>query len=257
MAQANSQVRSTSDKSSWKAIITIGLPIAVILLLLGVFSTPKAAVAPKPQSASVHKTTTVVNRQTHTLSSPDLVHEILRTHPHPNVRGEFYQMIVDNKMGISWYTGSSAAFVLIPVELIGTSGGTPTDDLFPALFVDPKILRPELRAVAQLILYHEFVHYEQWRDGRIPEDAFVLKPLASRASLQDTCTKKWYAEAEAYHRACAFARETGLIEQIDEGSQTDRVCRATEETFTHILRENLVHSGDRVAAKCSAVWTTM
>ena len=256
MAQAHQQTRSISDKSTFRVITEILFVPIIILALIIICSSPRADGTTTSHSASEHKTTAVVHKQAQTLPSLDLIQELLRTHPHPDVRGEFYEMVRDGKMKTFWTQGASAAFGLIPANTSRRSEMTQTAGLSPVLLVNPKILPPANRASTQLSLYHEFVHYEQWRDGRMPIETFIPKKIGFGEEAREACTKKWHAEVEAYHQECAYARKSNLLTQIDTRSELFHLCDSSQEAFEETLRVTLVRN-ETLGAACATTWASL
>lgn len=120
----------------------------------------------------------------------------------------------------------------------------------PFIYLRNRLLVPEMEKYAQLVIYHEYVHYQQWLSGKIDNgsdvsrDEFVKWDAPTQA---DYCKKIWYAELEAYQKECEFARA------IDTSAEDD-VCddKSTTQT-THRIEGNLLaHRGQTM--NCSIVW---
>jgi hypothetical protein len=186
------------------------------------------------------------------------VKEILRTHPHPDVRGEFYRMVLrgDFRVSPQEQMGADAGFVPVAAEVIRLYGHKPRAAFTPVIHVDTIILRPEYKARAQLVLYHEYVHYEQWRDGRLVDDPSLGDPNESDFAHLDSCKKKWYAEAEAYHKTCLFGRQSGLVDQLGSDETLATICGAEGSAFHATLRHTLLYDGAS-AGNCADIWSTI
>lgn len=187
----------------------------------------------------------------------DPLEELFATHPHPGVSGEFYDLIENHQILLSHTASNDAEFMLVPREKMLIAGVVTDNALTPVLNLNPGFqARGERHVISQLVIYHEYVHYDQWRSGRTPEETFVLLPLKSSEPTRDMCTKKWYAEVDAYHKECVFARETGLIEQISADMTLGRICGATEETFDSVLRHTL-EIADNGGEMCAQIWESL
>jgi hypothetical protein len=128
---------------------------------------------------------------------------LLATHPTPGVRTELYDAIKNGDVAITWTDDYPAAFMLVPKQVI-ISSEYDTHDLQPVLMIRPQTLIGN-KDYAQMVLFHEYVHFRQWKYKTLPEDTFLFEPLESSKNPADRCTKKWRAELEAYHKECEFA----------------------------------------------------
>jgi|GEM_PF-6210808 len=192
------------------------------------------------------------------ISEQDAFQQLIVTHPDEEVRTDLYRLIATGHLWISHTArGHAAAFSLVPASQI--PGVRFPSDITHVPFLN---LAPDFDdyyrtsggvASAQLVIFHEYVHYKQWRDGLLPEDTFFLQPVSAQ-DLEETCTKKWHAEVDAYHKECEFAREIGLSDRLLGGM--DVACHATEDRFTSTLREVLVQE-DPSGASCASVWREM
>ncbi|MFA4845721.1 MAG: hypothetical protein WC654_04140 [Patescibacteria group bacterium] len=248
MAQVNSQIRS-KPKITWGWVI---LSVIVTLSLLCVFWTPKTEGMTTPQSVSAHART----RRTSALAQ---IEELLRTHPHPDVRGEFYEMVRRGDFILNPLEnyGGDAGFIPMDAQTLHQSGYKPKGALTPVMHVWTVILQPEYKARAQLVLYHEFVHYQQWRDGQWWEgDLSLASQEESDVAHKNACMKKWYAEVEVYHKMCVLGRTTGLTDALGSDEPLATICGAKEDAFQSTLHEILMPDGAS-AGICSDVWSTL
>jgi len=134
---------------------------------------------------------------------------------------------------------------------------TPTPDgtLFPIITFQPAFISAAQQDTgantqAQLVIYHEFAHYLQWQSGAFPDETFMPERMAIN---RDVCTKKWYAERDAYHQECEFARENGLLDRLDPNSGLTAICRTSLEEFDDNLKR-ILPRGDASAAACVTYW---
>ncbi|MBI2474985.1 hypothetical protein HYV69_01005 [Candidatus Uhrbacteria bacterium] len=129
---------------------------------------------------------------------------LLATHPTPGIRTKLYKAIEDTEVAVSWTDDYAAAFMLVPKKMISSSESD-TQDLQPTLMVKPQLLFGN-KDYAQLVIFHEYIHFRQWKYKTLPEDTFLFEPIGSSTDPVDHCTKKWRAELEAYHKECEFTR---------------------------------------------------
>lgn len=176
--------------------------------------------------------------------------QIILAIPDAEARGTIHEHIGTGRIGLAWVedmnVGAEFRLTLVP-----TGERLPTL-VFPSNFTTEARRDTLTWARAQLTIYHEFVHFLQWRDKGYPAETF----MPDRMSIgRDACTKKWYAEKDAYHRECEFARETGLLEQLDPNEGLSTICGTTDDegAFDARLR-TLLPRGDVSATVCTPYW---
>ena len=173
--------------------------------------------------------------------------QIVRNIPDTNVRMMILESVENEQLFLSWTaTGVGAAFQLTP---------TPDGTLFPIITFQPAFISAAQQDTgantqAQLVIYHEFAHYLQWQSGAFPDETFMPERMAIN---RDVCTKKWYAERDAYHQECEFARENGLLDRLDPNSGLTAICRTSLEEFDDNLKR-ILPRGDASAAACVTYW---
>ena len=173
--------------------------------------------------------------------------QIVRNIPDTNVRMMILESVENEQLFLSWTaTGVEAAFQLTP---------TPDGTLFPIITFQPAFISAAQQDTgantqAQLVIYHEFAHYLQWQSGAFPDETFMPERMAIN---RDVCTKKWYAERDAYHQECEFARENGLLDRLDPNSGLTAICRTSLEEFDDNLKR-ILPRGDASAAACVTYW---
>lgn len=179
--------------------------------------------------------------------------ELTATHPDPGVNTDLHQLIASGEIIISHTAQMAAEFILVPRDKLPGIDLPDEVSHAPVLNLSPTFLSRE-RAFQQLVIYHEYAHYRQWRDGSFPEDTFFLQRLAETAEERsEQCTKKWHAEIDAYHQERMFARASGIGERLDPRLSLSKVIRSTDEQFQRTVLEETVR-GDHSAAMCESVW---
>ena len=90
----------------------------------------------------------------------------------------------------------------------------------------------------QLVLFHEAVHARQYQEGRIDPTAFDMtrRPRDGR-DYRHVAEQKWYAERDAYHEECLFARQIGAEALLGPVAQS-----AGSASFDRVLLAQLVRS---------------
>lgn len=173
----------------------------------------------------------------------------LASHPDPGVRDELPALIRVFQMRTNWDPkGISAGFLRYPDPRSG--------QVKSVLTMSVELFQQDTnRARAQLVVYHEFQHYLQWRDGTIPEETFLYVPWPD-ADLPRICKQKWYAEREAYQKECEFGRANGLLGQLDPREGLAHICAATEEQFVPVLKR-ILPLGDPSAKACTNTWNAI
>lgn len=171
--------------------------------------------------------------------------DFFRTHPDPGVREELPKLIRAFQLRMNWSPKGVAAQFLRHID-------PKTLKVHTVLAMNPELLEAPDNPRAQLVVYHEFQHYLQWRDGVIPEETFLHVPWPDK-DLPRICKQKWYAESGAYQKECAFGRENGLVDQLDPHEALAHICAATEEQFVPVLKR-MLKLGDPSAKACASVW---
>lgn len=180
-------------------------------------------------------------------SFQDAMFNFFETHPDPGVREEIPILIRAFQLRPYWkFKGVAASFVRYPDP---AQGGK----FVSMLAMDPDLIRGKKNRVrAQLVVYHEFQHYLQWRDGTIPEETFLYVPWTA-VDLPRICKQKWYAEREAYQKECEFGRVHGLVDKLDQREALTYICRASGEDFDATLTR-MLKLGDPSREACAHHW---
>ena len=94
-----------------------------------------------------------------------------------------------------------------------------------------------------LVLYHEYVHFIQYRDGHQPAGTFMMNSLdlSSPDQVEKQCTQKRHAEEAAYHQECELAVKLG------SEAEMSGLCRGVNDLtrFRKDLGLNLVRADGR------------
>ncbi len=170
---------------------------------------------------------------------------LIATHPKKEISIEFYQLIERGEIMTSWTSSNDAQFQLVPRQMIKVNTRS-SNALIPVLFIDPQILREQPTRNAQLVIYHEYTHYRQWKDGLLPQSTFVLRTVESLSpeEFTKTCKEKWYAEEHAYQRECELAIELGWTDTMP-------LCKELSmPAFKNSLLRSLIN-GDETMNACS------
>lgn len=220
--------------------------VAVITILLGMGS--RTSQVPEKPLATVESETHSRNASSKQTTQPSrgVIKEFFRTHPQEEVRDDFHHLLVSGKMSFVWNA------IGTPVATFGLvqdgSGGTVL-----ALLVDPELFLESNRSLAQITIYHEYLHYLQWRDGTIPESTFHIRDSMPHDEVYDWCKQKWHAERLAYNEACKFGREAGLVDDLRRGGPLWVVCTSEEHQFIPTLKRVLTLA-DPAGKTCSQTW---
>lgn len=179
----------------------------------------------------------------------EVIDEFFRTHPHKAVREEFHPLFRNEQVRVSWNVVGAA---------IGAFGFAPDEqgELVPVLVMDPELFYARNRSIAQITVYHEYLHYLQWREGVIPMDVFIIRDSLPYSEIHGWCKQKWYAEVLAYHEACAFGRANDLVGALRPGGPAATVCAAEGRLFDPILKRVLTRA-DPSGAMCSNTWNSI
>lgn len=231
-------------------------PLIIVLAFIGLFVVlERPSTSTKLSPPLVARAATDIGRshqsQAESISEPPLqirMFDFFRTHPDPGVREELPRLIRAFQVRTNWDpNGVTAAFLRYPQPKQGK--------VATVLSMSPDLFQSKNRARAQLVVYHEYQHYLQWRDGTIPEETFLYVPWSSD-DLPRICTQKWYAEREAYQKECEFGRANGLINQLDLREGLAHICAAADEQFVPTLKR-ILPLGDSSAKACASTWATL
>lgn len=234
--------------------------LALVLVAAVILGAHASSIKEAPQ---VVATTVRIVETPRQLNAGAILERLIATHPHQQVRDEFYKLIRDGKILISYgWSSTSAAFLLVRVQDLDLPRSViPGATRIPVLDVNPDMLQAASQnhamwVRAQLVVFHEFVHFVQWQTGSKPADTFFPELVdQADSSFYDACMKKWYAEKEAYHQECAFARRTNLLDRLDPRASVATICRTSDEDFDRVLRDTMP-PGDPAAKMCADVWAT-
>ncbi|MBI4256753.1 hypothetical protein HY626_01710 [Candidatus Uhrbacteria bacterium] len=223
--------------------------MAVVAILLGM-GTKTSSVSERPLAPVVSepRPRNAPSAQTSQPSRGE-IKEFFLTHPQKGVRDDFHHLLISGQMSFVWNA------VGTPVATFGLIQDGDSEPVL-ALLADPEIFLERNRSLAQITIYHEYLHYLQWRDGTIPESAFYIRDSMPHDEVHDWCKQKWHAERLAYHEACAFGREAGLIGDLRPGGPLSVVCTADEPQFIPILKRVLTLA-DPSGPMCSQTWNTI
>lgn len=181
--------------------------------------------------------------------SSKVIDEFFRTHSHKAVREELYLLLRNEQVRVSWnVVGATIANFGITLDEQG--------ELVPVLAMDPELFLDHNRSIAQITVYHEYLHYVQWRDDTVPRSTFLIRDDLPYDEIHDWCKEKWHAEVLAYHEACAFGRENGLVDDLRPGGPLSVVCTAQKQRFVPILKRVLTRA-DPSGAMCSNTWNSI
>lgn len=180
------------------------------------------------------------------------------SHPHPEINKEFNDLVVAGVISLNFQTTSemAAMFQVIPEHMVNRSVSTakPKPEHL-LLSIDPDWLgtlqgEDEI-LTAMLLLYHEFQHYKQWRDGdertrlmfRLRNDEGAQDKLG--VTQADACADMWRQETPAYAAQCRLANAWGfpyggdLCKHVDSPTWSHAIFSAmgSEEPYrTYCLR---------------------
>ena len=132
---------------------------------------------------------------------------LLTNHP---VREQFTAMVRRGDIALAdvGEEGNAAEFAIVDAARV--SGGRPGQSgHVMALSISwSQLSDPEKNdAWWTLVLYHEYVHFIQYRDGHQPAGTFMMNSLdlSSPDQVEKQCTQKRHAEEDAYHQECELA----------------------------------------------------
>lgn len=179
-----------------------------------------------------------------TVQETNKVYKLLETHPAKEISHSLLEKIRSGEicLGRRNKGADDARFQAFDQPNLGAS--------IPFIYLRDRLLVPEMEKYAQLVIYHEVVHYQQWLSGKIDNgsdvsrDEFVKWDAPTQV---DHCKKIWYAELEAYQKECEFARAIGTSAEVD-------VCDddSIAQTARRIEGSLLAHHGQTM--NCSIVW---
>jgi len=169
------------------------------------------------------------------------VHDLIKTHPIEEIRTMFFTKILNGNvcLGQRIYGEDDALFKPIPA----------ISNYVPFLFVRDSILSTRREWLAQLVIYHEYVHYKHWLEGRLGNDTMEQEKIevVSHEERMDHCKKIWYTEFEAYQKECVLAWELGTAARL-------AFCSIDQNSHTFPLIEKHIVDTHRWSETCANVW---
>jgi hypothetical protein len=157
---------------------------------------------------------------------------LLRTHPMREVREEFYQKLKNQEIKLIWLdchgtvNCGDAAF-----DVVEDSVG-----LLPVLYITEKFRQNSDKTYASLVLFHEFVHYQQF--------------LSNPTSFGRGCEMIWESEKEASILECVLALKLGVANEYV-------LCVAPDEPAFNGQLVQLLNATHSIAQKCRSTWSNL
>lgn len=122
------------------------------------------------------------------------LYRVLSNHPVSEIRHNFLPKIMTGEILVVYESeeGRGTFFSATPEEGI-------------QLHVAEGLLSRTTR-MQQLVLFHEFVHYQQYTKGQMSSEMFDPSYADSHPEQRESfCKQKWHAEYEAYQKECELA----------------------------------------------------
>lgn len=134
----------------------------------------------------------------------------VQRHPRKEIREDFNRLIADGTIAIDWHDGPADGSA--PAAMFGL---TDTNDPFFAFgynFINhPKMMKDD--RYIDLIVYHEYVHCEDYRTGKEPPEAFKGLHQNGTVTLEQA-KRDLRTELRAYLAECELAREMGWLDEL-------------------------------------------
>ncbi len=125
----------------------------------------------------------------------------------------------------------------------------------PVLIIDPEILS-ELKTYesiyeALLILYHEYLHFEQWLTSTETERQFFAAVHEDTKLSQEECKSLWVRERQSYFEECKLAISWGLPNVVIPGlcPRVD-AAKAFDQQLYRLMKANR----PSLANSCEMTW---
>lgn len=144
-------------------------------------------------------------------------------HPHPDIREDFFRRVEAGEISLNFQTPNEVnmLFQVVPASEIDHryTDAAPRSD-YLALSINPdwmgQLQGDHHILTAMLVLYHEYQHFKEWRDGdeatrakmRLRRD---IKEQDKQGITQaDACRDMWNEEFKAYAEQCRLANKWGF-----------------------------------------------
>ena len=171
------------------------------------------------------------------------VHNLIDTHPSEEIRKMLLGKLKNGDVCLGRRIHGTDNALFKPIL---------ANSYIPFIFIRNKILKPGKELYAQLIIYHEYIHYKQWLSGMIDNEEHDKSAVANMDphDRMEVCKKIWHAENEAYQKECELAQEIGAAKLFkfcsDGHNHTERSSIAS-----HVIE---VHDW---SVTCKVEWDTL
>jgi hypothetical protein len=152
--------------------------------------------------------------------------QLIKSHPDSHVNHDLDQKIIHGEIFLNWWSSKemAAKFQVVPKSKITgvfLQPGTQMKEFTPTLTIDPfwlaNLMTPDEIIFAYLVLFHEYVHYQQYiettdeQTKQLFSTNFLSEAEKEKLHItQDqSCAHMWFAELDAYAQECRLANEWG------------------------------------------------
>lgn len=139
------------------------------------------------------------------------LYDLTATHPDERIRNDLFPLLKNGTIRVEW-TGDANFGKFIVREVREEERGIVQ---IPVLAINRDVLLHAQTNVLHLVIFHEYIHYRQWKQKRFSADQFIHRQIKSVEQQEAWCEQKWYAEMEAYHEECSVAGKIGALSVLD------------------------------------------
>lgn len=138
---------------------------------------------------------------------------LVQTHPHPDIRNDLNHLIESGEVWLNFQEDvlhdSRAVAAVMAISIPGREGFTLTLSVRPSVLLDNSISL----GYKQLVIYHEYIHVRQVREGRVSIAIFI--PTRPERVTEAFYREHVPSELEAYERECQLAGNLGIVDQLN------------------------------------------
>lgn len=173
------------------------------------------------------------------------VHELLSTHPAKEMGTLLLEKFLNGEVCLGKRTvGNDVAhFHAYPKPELGIS--------IPFIYVRSHVLVSGKEQYAQMVIYHEYIHYLQWLAGKIANEERDMETIANGGAQERlrVCKEIWYAEREAYQMECELALSSTVPAELT-------FCAGVQNGSTVAIEED-IKSTHAWSVTCSSEWQSL
>ena len=173
-------------------------------------TTPSISIQPPAPTSSAVTAERATDPTPEEIRSTHVLRQLIQTHPDSEMRESLSHLISSGEVNLNFQDEPGSGTVSIARVLYGTVPEKGTVLFFS--FNQTELLNDKISSVfKQLVIYHEWNHIKQQREGRCPKSIYYSRPPGVPLTA-DFLQKYLEAEFEAYTAECRLAERIKALD---------------------------------------------